>query len=758
MSFIHLINENFRNPKVIEDVKPSLSEVDTKLYECVEHLKQIKIKEKQIKENWVSVVQDKDLTSQLSTLKEQFEKALKDLKLEQDDVKSTYNHYKEIKSKILTENKEVVKDSVKGISESIKHTLNEADEENSNLNDETNKNKSSDNIEKIVDKLKDADYEDFVKILNGDGKSQAFIAFLQKHYKLGDDTIATIKKANPSLATTNCSQLIPTQKNISLSKSLGLIENNPQWAKSIIENPVKAFKTPTVTYADKYIIDGHHRWSKVYALDGGDTKIAVLNFPAIEGVTWEDMLKAVQLAIVATDPKAKLVNNVPDDNMLQLSAGAIKDFVLNHMSDDVSNILKINGRGDTKEEQAIKIASNVAMMAETSSPVSGAPNRAYMPQMDDSGNAKSKLQTGVIDMTESLLENTSKSIKPLNEAEITLDDEDMFDPKSFSLSGLVNKKVQQERDAEAAALKAQQNLEAAQKVQKAIKLARGEDDELETLTQELVPPSGKCDTLAGEIIRCIQRLLYRDFNDGDKFLYGYGLETCAPAAAFLHSHGYDGPIESIMEEIGRFSFDYSGADDIYTRMLQELADKIVQDIFMGKFQEKNDADMWDADEKWIIEQQPVEDMYIDYSDKILAHYNKGNVSASDIANWVEDMGNWDGTFKDIEVSASYSDVHIDNLNYDAFTELNNMVEDGSFWRAYEDELENEYGDPEEDEDEYDDDEEFDDDFDNEIIEEDLAGVYINDDFDLDLDSPEIEEEDKEKDFAPVSKLVEKLGL
>jgi hypothetical protein len=87
-----------------------------------------------------------------------------------------------------------------------------------------------------------------------------------------------------------------------------------------------------------------------------------------------------------------------------------------------------------------------------------------------------------------------------------------------------------------------------------------------------------------------------------------------------------------------------------------------------------------------------------------------------------------------------------------------MVEDGSFWRAYEDELENEYGDPEEDEDEYDDDEEFDDDFDNEIIEEDLAGVYINDDFDLDLDSPEIEEEDKEKDFVPVGKLVEKLGL
>lgn len=540
MSFVHLINENFRNSTLVEDVKYSLPHVETKLTECLEHLRQIKIKEKQIKENWVSAVQDKELKSQLSTLKEQFEKALKDLKLEQDDAKSTYNHYKEIKNKILTENKEVVN-----------------------------------------------------------------------------------------------------------------------------ENTITGTLPPSI---DKFLMD----MSQMY----------------IDDLTYTDI--------------SKFGDRFTEDDIKQL--------------------------------------------------------KKYKTELSQGFEEDDPEVQNIFKSIRDIVKGISESIEPLNEAEITLDDEDMFDPKSFSLSGLVNRKVQQEKDAEAAALKAAQNAEAAQKVQRAIKIAKGEDDELDALLEELVPPSGKCDTLAGEIVRAIKRLLYRDSNDGDKFLYGYGLETCAPAAAFLHSHGYDGPIESIMEEIGQYSFDYSGVDDIYTTRLEELADKIVQDIFMGKFQETNDSDLWDSEHKWIIEQQPTEDMYIDYSDKILAHYNKGNVTASDIASWVEDMGNWDSTFKDIEVSGSYSDVHVDNLNYDAFNELSSMVDDGKFWSAYEDELKDEYGDPEEDEDFDEEDEEYDDDFDNEIIEEDLADVQINDDFDLDLDSSDIQEEDSKKDFTPVSRLVEKLGL
>lgn len=251
----------------------------------------------------------------------------------------------------------------------------------------------------VLAELKDSDYEEFVKILNSDGKSKAFLDYLRQHYKLGDDAIKTVKQAQASEGTVKCSQLQPTQKNISLSKSLGIMKTNPAWTKKIIETPEAAFDTPTVTYAGKFIIDGHHRWSKAYALNGGDSTIKVLNFPAIDGVTWEDMLKAVQLAIVNTNPSASLINKVGDDNMLTMDSEAIYKFAVDNMADEIVETLKAKGRGDDKEAAAKKIAENVVGMQNSSQPVEGAAKRDFMPQMDDEGKAEAQLKKAVIDLT-----------------------------------------------------------------------------------------------------------------------------------------------------------------------------------------------------------------------------------------------------------------------------------------------------------------------------------------------------------------------
>ena len=74
------------------------------------------------------------------------------------------------------------------------------------------------------------------------------------------------------------------------------------------------------------------------------------------------------------------------------------------------------------------------------------------------------------------------------------------------------------------------------------------DYPFETAFDLLVPESGKCETLAGEMIRAMMRLLYRDYNDGDLFYEGYGLETAAPAASFLKEHGYWDQFEEIMNK------------------------------------------------------------------------------------------------------------------------------------------------------------------------------------------------------------------
>ena len=59
---------------------------------------------------------------------------------------------------------------------------------------------------------------------------------------------------------------------------------------------------PIIVYKDgsnSYLIDGHHRWSKVAAVNPTGTMKALI-FNTIEGFSWKDCLEAVQMAIEAT--------------------------------------------------------------------------------------------------------------------------------------------------------------------------------------------------------------------------------------------------------------------------------------------------------------------------------------------------------------------------------------------------------------------------------------------------------------------------
>lgn len=66
------------------------------------------------------------------------------------------------------------------------------------------------------------------------------------------------------------------------------------------------------------------------------------------------------------------------------------------------------------------------------------------------------------------------------------------------------------------------------------RIAKAEAEaKLSALFDELVPLSGKAGTVAGEIVRAISRIGYRNYNDGDHIGVGYGRETCNPAARYL---------------------------------------------------------------------------------------------------------------------------------------------------------------------------------------------------------------------------------
>ena len=71
------------------------------------------------------------------------------------------------------------------------------------------------------------------------------------------------------------------------------------------------------------------------------------------------------------------------------------------------------------------------------------------------------------------------------------------------------------------------------------------EDKICELFDELVPLIGKADTVAGEIVRAISRIGYRNYNDGDHIGVGYGKETCNPAARYLIANCNDKVIMAV---------------------------------------------------------------------------------------------------------------------------------------------------------------------------------------------------------------------
>jgi hypothetical protein len=65
-------------------------------------------------------------------------------------------------------------------------------------------------------------------------------------------------------------------------------------------------------------------------------------------------------------------------------------------------------------------------------------------------------------------------------------------------------------------------------------------------TKDYVPNSGKADTVFGEILRAVNQVAYRYYNDGDLFNEGYGAETVGSSALYLMN---DNPLRSTFTSI-----------------------------------------------------------------------------------------------------------------------------------------------------------------------------------------------------------------
>ena len=228
-------------------------------------------------------------------------------------------------------------------------------------------------------------------------------------------------------------------------------------------------------------------------------------------------------------------------------------------------------------------------------------------------------------------------------------------------------------------------------------------DALDLLFEELVPASGEAETAAGEIVRAMMRILYRDYNDGDVFYEGYGKETCGAAADFVRESVPE--VEDDLIEIAERGL----TEDDYTKAIEGVASEVVQHIIdnpelIETVNEDNcllyDEDFWN-------------DYSLKYStsvtipDVIWQHVDLGHITKSEVEDFIDSIVR-ENCNKEAEWYEGYPGTYeIESLDSESCSEVDYNVD--TWLEEFERDLAREYGDPYEDDEDDEDDEDYDDD-------------------------------------------------
>lgn len=146
------------------------------------------------------------------------------------------------------------------------------------------------------------------------------------------------------------------------------------------------------------------------------------------------------------------------------------------------------------------------------------------------------------------------------------------------------------------------------------------EDRNEPLYDKLVPGKGDADTVEGEMLRAINRIAYRFYNDGDKYFEYYGTETAGPAHSFLVNANH--PLRSAMRKI----LDEPSGDASYERMIKDALDMILDYIESrrGKYTKNTLGGIYDYEPEFEDEEEEDDyDNYDDYDEEDDDYYQEG---------------------------------------------------------------------------------------------------------------------------------------
>ena len=130
----------------------------------------------------------------------------------------------------------------------------------------------------------------------------------------------------------------------------------------------------------------------------------------------------------------------------------------------------------------------------------------------------------------------------------------------------------------------------------------------ENLYDKLVPGMGNAKTVEGEMLRAINRIAYRYYNDGDEYHTGYGTETAGPAHSFLVNASH--PLKSAMVKI-------FGDGTNYEQTIKDALSTILDYIEsrQGKYTPNNVGDMFDYEPEFEDDEEDYDDYTYDYDDE-----------------------------------------------------------------------------------------------------------------------------------------------
>ena len=191
------------------------------------------------------------------------------------------------------------------------------------------------------------------------------------------------------------------------------------------------------------------------------------------------------------------------------------------------------------------------------------------------------------------------------------------------------------------------------------------DDILDATYDFLVPKEGICDSVAGELVRAIMEVIYRDFNDGDVFYEGYGRESCLPSVAYIIEQFPD--MYDEFDEIAREEL----TEGDYTYRIEEIADEILSRIFYSDpelyFYAPNSTDSRNTDTSKYDDWEPSYEYTVYFTNELCDAIADGRLVRVDIQYELEELLDWDEIeYESVNVSddrATLYGLDLDSLEF-----------------------------------------------------------------------------------------------